>query len=246
MPTAILARGLILLASLVATSILAAASSETDSPAVQALRRADKLFSEQHWAEARSAYDAARASEKDWSAPTVRLAVEGAVACSVKLSLWDDALSRAREFVSRTKGSFEEAVGERFLGGLFLTLPHYGTKRGSSFLRGQWTQGVQVYCWRKDSREAIVHYERARALLIALPAKTANEEQRLESERLGLDFDLATALSSGGQYGNRYAYWGRPFWWWWGEGLEAEEDSDAVEEADYEEPRWGLGWGGWG
>ena len=164
----------------------------------------------------------------------------------MKLSQWDDALSRAQEFIAKTKGKFEEAVGERFLAGLYLTVPHRDTKRGTTFLRGQWTQGVQVYSYRKDAREAVKHYERARELLVALPATASNPKNQINAECIGLDFDLATALSSDGQYGYRYARWGRPFWWWWGEGLEAEVDSEAVEEADYEETRWGWGGGGWG
>jgi len=235
----------LLLLSLGAPAAVRSAEFDTNSPAAQALQRAGRLFSEQHWAEARTAYDAARGLEKDWASPPVRLAVEGAVACSLKLSEWDDALSRAQEFVGKTKGTFEEAVGERFLAGLYLTVPHYGTKRGTTFLRGQWTQGVQVYSYRKDAREAVKHYERARELLVGLPATTGELKKQVQAERIGVDFDLATALSGDGQYGYRYARWGRPFWWWWGEGLEAEEDSEAVEEADYEETRWGWG-GGWG
>src|SRR6266436_8219852 len=122
---------------------------DTNSPVAQALQKANKLFEAQQWAEARTAYDAARSLEKDWASPPVRLAVEGAVACSLKLSLWDDALSRAEDFVAKTKGKFEEAVGERFLAGLYLTVPHHGTKRGNTFLRGQSTQGVQD---RKSTR----------------------------------------------------------------------------------------------
>jgi alpha-2-macroglobulin len=212
----------------------------------RALQKANQLFKEQHWAEARAAYDGTRELEKDWTAPPVRWAVEGAVACSLKLSQWDDALTRAQDFVGKTQGKFEEAVGERFLGGLYLSVPHYGTKRGTTYLRGQWTQGVQVYSWRKDSWEAVRHYERARALLLQFPAKTDELKQKVAAERIGVDFDLATALCGGGESGNGYRFgrWGRPFWWWWGEGLEAEEDSQAAEEADYQEPRWG--WGGWG
>src|SRR5262249_40667884 len=103
-------------------------------------------------------------------------------------------------------------------------------------------QGVQVYSWRKDSRESLKHYERARELLLAFPAKTEELKKGVGAERIEVDFDLVTALSSGGQYGHRY--WEGPFWWWWGDVLEAEEDSDSVEEADYEEPRWARGaWG---
>jgi hypothetical protein len=159
---------------------------DTNSPVSQALQKAGKLFEQQHWAKARAAYDEARGMEKDWSAPPVRLAVEGAVACSLKLQTWDDALSRAAEFVTRAKGTFAEAVGERFLGGLYLSVPHYGTKRGTTFLRGQWAQGVQVYSWRKDSKDALKHYERARELVLALPAKAEEEKKLLNVERFGL------------------------------------------------------------
>src|SRR6266496_6393567 len=62
---------------------------DTNSPVAQALQKANKLFEAQQWAEARTTYDAARSLEKDWVSPPVRLAVEGAVACSLKLSQWD-------------------------------------------------------------------------------------------------------------------------------------------------------------
>jgi uncharacterized protein YfaS (alpha-2-macroglobulin family)/tetratricopeptide (TPR) repeat protein len=225
-----------------ASGSAAAPGIDTNSPVGQALQRAGKLFEQNNWAEARGAYDDARKLEKDWSTPTVRLAVESAVACSLKLSEWDDALTRAQEFVHQTKGTIAEAVGERFLGGLYLTVPHHGTKRGPIFLRGQWTQGVQVYSYRKDAKEAVQHYERARELLLKLPAKTSKEREQVAAERIGVDFDLATALSNDGAYGYRYGGWSRGFWWWWDSGLEAEEDSEAVEQADYEETRW---WGGW-
>lgn len=222
-------------------SLAAIDSSETNTPVAKALEKADKLFKEQNWAEARAAYDEARKLEPDWPNHTVRQAVEGAVACSVKLSQWDDALSRAQEFVTRTKGHLEEPIGERFLGGLYLTVPHYGTKRGTTFLRGQWTQGVQVYSYRKDNQEALKHYERARELLLHFPAKTSAEREAVNAERIGLDFDLATALSTGGS--SRRYYWAQNFWWWWGDTLDSEEDSQAVDEADYEETRWG--WNRW-
>ena len=116
------------------------ADNDTNTPVAQALRKAGKLFEEQNWAEARAAYDAARGLETNWSAAAARLAVKGSVACSLKLEQWDDALSRAREFVGKTKGTLSEAAGERFLAGLYLTVPHHGAKRGTTFLRGQWTQ----------------------------------------------------------------------------------------------------------
>ena len=104
---------------------------------------------------------------------------------------------------------------------------------------------MQVYSWRKDSKDALKHYERARALLLALPAKGEEEKKLINAERIGLDFDTAAALASESQNGYRYGRWGW-YGWWWDNWLEPEEDSEAVEEADYEETRWGMGRGGWG
>src|SRR3989440_10423717 len=154
------------LAAVVGIAVLACqisvAADDPNSPQARALAKADKLFNDQNWAEARLAYEQVSGSETNWSVPIVRSAVEGAVACSMKLQQWDDALDRAGKFIARTKGTFEEAVGERFLAGIYSAVPHYGTKRGTTLLRGQWAQGVQVYTWRKDRKEAIRHYERAR------------------------------------------------------------------------------------
>src|SRR5258706_3826684 len=168
----------------------AVAAEDTNSPEARALGKADKLFKEQNWAEARVAYEEVSVRETNWSAPVVRSAVEGAVACSMKLQQWDDALERAGKFIARTKGTFEEAVGERFLAGLYCAVPHHGTKRGTTLLRGQWTQGVQVYTWRKDRKDSIRHYERARELLIGLKtskngAKPASSPSPPLEERAG-------------------------------------------------------------
>jgi uncharacterized protein YfaS (alpha-2-macroglobulin family) len=208
---------------------------DTNTPIAQALRKAGRLFGEQNWAEARAAYDAARGLETNWSAAPARLAVQGAVACSLKLAQWDDALARAQEFVAKTKGTLEEAGGEGFLAGLYLEVPHNGTKNGMTFLRGQFGQGVQVYTYRKDARESVQHYERARELFMAFPARTDEEKKAVNAGRIAVDFDLAAALAGQGQYGSGYS-WG--WWWWWDGALEPEEESGAMEEADYEQPPW--------
>ena len=215
---------------------------------------ADKAFDEKNWADARDAYDKLRQSETDWGSATARRAVDGAVASLVKLELWDDAFARAKELVEHTKGTFEEARARRFLGGLYLTSPHFGTKQGGKFLRGKYGQGVYVTSWKKDKREGVTQYEQARDLLAGFLAKpetdpghaAPNRQVQVTQELIGLDFDLSTALSQqddSDYYGA--ARWGFCFWWWpaaW----EDEEDSEALEEADYEEPRYGRGWGGYG
>jgi len=228
---------------LVAGLARAAEESMPETPAEKTLRNAEKLFQEENWAEARAAYDQARDLQTEWRSPQVRLAVEGAVACSLKLKLWDDAISRAKEFILKTKGSFAEAVGERFLAGLYMTIPHHGTKRGTVYLRGEHTQGVYVSSWRKDRREAIRHYERARELLVGLAEMAgqadtpdaAKQRTLIEAERIGVNFDLVTSLAQ--RDAHRYGRYG---WcrWWWDSAFEPEEDSEAVDEADYEEPRY--------
>src|SRR5205823_4294132 len=142
-------------------------------------------------------------------------------------------------------------VGQRFLAGLYLTFPHQGLKQGGKFLRGQSGQGVFVYSWKKDRKDAVLHYERARDLLQWLMAHSEDDRGRdlpdratlLNAELIGVNFDLAAALAQ--QDSNRWGYgpWKLCGWWWpsWGE---AEEDSEALEEADYEEPRYYRGWYG--
>src|SRR5881398_3194210 len=109
---------------LLTTGAICAAYTYLAAQPAASLKTADKLFKEQHWSEARAAYDRMRGGEKDWHAATVRQAVEGAVSCSIKLQQWDDATTRMEEFIAQTKGSFEEALGQRFLAGLYLTMPH--------------------------------------------------------------------------------------------------------------------------
>ncbi|MBP7936179.1 MAG: hypothetical protein KA354_16175 [Phycisphaerae bacterium] len=212
------------------------------SSAVKALKKADGLVKDKNWAEARVAYDKVRVGAKDWSSPDVRSAVEGAVACSLQLQQWDDALERAQEYIARTPGTLAEAIGERFLAGLYIRVPHHGTKQGGRLLRGQYTQGVRVSTWNKDRRAAIAHYERARELLIKLAqapaARPADVDgpKATKSERIGVAFDLAGVLARRNEYQYGSSGW---CYWWWDSGLADEEDSEAVEEADYEEPRWG-------
>src|ERR1700722_12399503 len=57
------------------------------TPVAKALEQAQKQFKAQNWAEARDSFDHARDLAGDWHSPEARLAVEGAVACSMKLNL---------------------------------------------------------------------------------------------------------------------------------------------------------------
>ncbi len=231
-------------ALLAAAAGLAALRPADGSTGESAYERAGRLFKENNWAEARAQFDAARAEEADALSPRAVECVQRAAECSLQLAQWDDALRRATEFIAGSAGTLQEVRGERFLAGLYARLPHYGTKRGSTFLRGQWTQGVQVYCFRKDRAEAVRHSERARDLILALESSfgsaanpdTPGRRDEVRQERMSLNLDLASTISASSPYG-----WGGQLgmgWWW---GRDDEEDSQALEDADYEEPRW-RGW----
>ena len=57
----------------------------SSTPVAQALEAAQQQFKDQNWAQARDSYDHARDLAGDWHSPEARLAVEGAVGCSIKL-----------------------------------------------------------------------------------------------------------------------------------------------------------------
>lgn len=238
--------GLVVAAAIVLPGVAGLAGGEAgeSSPAAKALKRADSLAKNKNWAEARAAYDKVRDAAKDWSSLEVRSAVEGAVACSLQLQQWDEALKRAEEYVTRTPGTLAEAIGERFLAGLYIRVPHHGTKQGGQLLRGQYTQGVHVSTWRQDRKAAIAHYERARELLSKLAQAPAAQSlgaggsALIKSERIGVAFDLASVLAQRNEYRSAPTGW---CYWWWDSGVADEEESEAVEEADYDEPRWRWG-----
>lgn len=235
---ALAALGLVLL-------LLPAAGAAPPPPTFEA---ADKLLKDEHWAEAQQAYDRLREAEKDWHSPAQQRAVSGGLTCALKLKQWDDALARATLYAERTKGSLEEALARRRLGRLHLELPHHGTLQGGKLRRGEYGQGVRVSTWKKDRRAAVREFEAAREILRRLKddptsdraASEPNRAARLTAERIGLNFDLATALARPDQE-NWDGYWPWRYcgWWWDSWRADEEEDSAAVEEADYEEPR---GW----
>jgi uncharacterized protein YfaS (alpha-2-macroglobulin family) len=207
-------------------------------------KKADGLFAKQNWMEARAEYDALfQANPGDALA---RHSLERAVQCSLNLQLWDDAISRAEDYIAKNERGYYEAIGERFLGALYLRIPHHGTKRAGKFHRGQGGQGVHVQSGRQDRRKSISHYERARELLdkLAQAPKELTREQKggLVPLRIAVDFDLASVILNrrmiGYGYYGWYGWWGWDWWWWgWGWYDDEDEESSALEDADYEEPR---------
>lgn len=84
-----------------------------------------------------------------------------AVACSAKLTRWDDAAGRLEAYISHNPDSLIEVVGQRLLAGLYLSVPHYGSVRDGRFLRGDSGQGERRDTEESDGREAIGRLERA-------------------------------------------------------------------------------------
>lgn len=175
----------------------------------------------QNWLEAKRGFDAEIARLTDWRTPAARRAVQGSIGCAVKLERWDEALALARQFVERTPGSFEEAVGLRLLASLHRQVP------GSRETRARDERGQLVtpsVMTRMDRAQAVRCYERAREVLERLAVAAPDGGSGLRAERIGLAFDLAGLL---GEVASDAA--GRCAWWW---APKATSAADSTEESD--------------
>jgi len=167
---------------------------------------ADKLFEQKHYKEAAEAYHAVvEAQAGDWHRAAERVAM-----CRLRLELYDDAITAAEDYVARTAGTRQEARAERLTGHLYMLLPHWGTRAGGQFYRGERKQGVFLQSWQYDKKHAAAHMERARELY----AKLDNgADPAWHDERIECIFDLVNLLSRFSIYDDQPQYWYR----WWGE-----------------------------
>ncbi|MBM4032952.1 MAG: hypothetical protein FJ291_14355 [Planctomycetes bacterium] len=213
------AKGLVL-CGLTAAGVIAVAlavlvqAAEPDPAAL--LKQADDQFEKKNYKDAADAYEgllkAAPRHEK-W-----RHASERIILCKLRLQLFDEALDAAEAHVKRCAASPYEARAERLAGNLYMLIPHWGTRAGGKFHRGQWKQGIQVRSFQHDKKLAVAHMERARELyakydadapaLAALPEK---ERAAWHNERVECLFDLASLCSRFGIYENQYFFW-YSFW----------------------------------
>ena len=196
------------------------------------MKRADALFEQKNYREAADRYQAlVEAKAEGW-----RRAAEQLIACNLELRLYDDALKAAEDYIVRTAGTPYEARTERLTGNLYMLLPHYGTRAGGKFYRGEYRQGVYLQSWRYDRRQALAHMERARELYAkhdgdraALDALPEDERANWHNERMEAVFDLANVVSRFTIYDDQPFFWYR----WW-----AERDESLAEtagERDFEE-----------
>ncbi|MBI4867408.1 MAG: hypothetical protein HY816_10705 [Candidatus Wallbacteria bacterium] len=207
------------------------------------LAAADKLWEEQNFKEAQQGYskflESVHPAEQLWHASS-RLALS-----HLRMQEYDEAVKAAEETVKRFAGQLREARACRFLGTLYLTMPHWGTEKGGKFHRGRWDQGIQKDATKSDRKKAIGHLERARDLCIGfqadsakLEALSAPDKAGLSAERIGIQFDLVGALTRFGTSDQDY----------WPGGGEEENPDDQTTGEEAEEMPMGRGRGrhGWG
>lgn len=193
---------------------LAALSAATRKP--PSLDEADGLFELKQYREAGDAYRAlVEAQDKQW-----RRAAERLVMCKLRLSLYDDAIEVAEDYVARTADTPYEARAERLTGHLYMLLPHWGTRAGGEFYRGERRQGIYLQSWQYDKKRGVAHMERARELYAGYDADRAaladlpqEERDNWHNERIECIFDLASLVSRFTIYEDQPHFWYR----WWGE-----------------------------
>jgi len=199
---------------LIAVACMAALNAAPDAPVSP--EQADKQFELKNYKEAAEAYERlVEAQEGKW-----RHAAERLMMCRLRLSLYDDAVAAAEDYIQRTAGTPYEARAERLTAHLYMLLPHWGTRAGGVFYRGQHKQGVHLQSWQYDKKHAVAHMERARELYAYYDARPALLSELPDEERAGWHveriealFDLASLVAKFSIYDDEPHFWHR----WWGE-----------------------------
>ena len=115
---------------------------------------ADKAFELKNYRDAAAIY--AALLEAGATDEALHHANQRLIVCHLRLQVFDDAIGAAEGYIDRTKGTPHEARAERLLGNLYLTIPHWGTRSGGKFRRGQWGQGIRLrLIGRRDHRTCL-------------------------------------------------------------------------------------------
>jgi len=186
-------------------------------PEKPTVAKADKLWELKHYKEAADAY----AGVVKARAPKWHYAAERRIMSLLRLNLFDDALKAAETNIADCHGTYFEARAERLTANLYMSLPHWGTRHGGEFYRGEHRQGTRLETWRYDKNQAVQHMERARELYAAfedpdrLSALLLNPKDSAgwRAERIECIFDLSSLIAKFSIYS------GDPFYWhaWWGQ-----------------------------
>jgi uncharacterized protein YfaS (alpha-2-macroglobulin family) len=159
------------------------------------LPEAERLFKEERWAEARTAYAAINMPASAWHTPLARRVVQRLVTCSLRLNDWEDAWQRVDRFRRQAQaGPFE---------------------------RDRWHQWNRKDQEARDGWRAIQHFDLTRALLRRLAAHlqarprlaTPERLRRVTSARIEVDFALVDHLLGGG-FDTHYSRRPDNDWWW--------------------------------
>ncbi len=177
--------------------------------------RAQQLMSEQRWAGARVAFDAAVEAFADCYDPNASKAMEGTLTCCLNLDDWDGARLRIRKFCDRDKAkSTDHDIWRRW-------------NRHSDETRA--------------ARRSVEHFEFVRSLILRLSDYLAAHPDRdikqrreeLTSDRIDLNFMLVKIIA--GSTFDLDSQGSRDMDWWW----EDKDESPGTGEAD--DYWWGYG-----
>lgn len=202
------------------------ARSEAANKRLEALRKKQKKLSaeafwesaeaankQQHWKEAREAYQGL-AIHHPRSEKAVVAAQRSALA-SFRLGEYGEGLLFLEDALELFRGTPDEARLLRVLGNIHLAIPHWGVKKGGELLRGRWDQGIYQDTHKMDRKLAIRFLEKARAFYETKP--------ELLSERLDTQLELVGALARFTPLDSAWSSW---YYAW----SEAEEDDRVDEE----------------
>jgi len=209
----------LLLAAMAAFFVFAAIEAR---PSIESdlFEKAESLFEEKNYKEAAELYKKVVGEQvhPEWLHPRWRDANDRLLTCQLRLQLFDDAVATAESYITLCAGTPWEASAARAAGNLFVVLPHWGTRAGGVFHRGEWKQGIHVQSHRFDKRHALAHLERARELYARLDGDEAaldslprKERDTFHNERIECLFDLAAACSRFGIYEVESVFW-HSFW----------------------------------
>ena len=203
----------------------------------QALSQANEQFDKKNYRDAANAYAAylkGLPAGSPWDLDRHH-AHQQLMSCQMRLSLFEEALKAAEAYVADAAGTHHEARACHLAGNLYLTVPHWGTRTGGVFHRGQWKQGIQVRSHRHDKAKSLALLEKARAVYAQYDVVGADREPRAPTEvqnwrswRISLNFDLAAACARFGAFENEWTYW-------WNTGERDDEAAASVSEEDFDE-----------
>jgi hypothetical protein len=174
--------------------------------------KGDDQFEKKNYKEAAETYQRIISSpsrDENW-----RHANNQIIICNLRLSLFDNALGAAENYAKMCAGTPYEARAEGLCGNLFMNVPHWGTRSGGKFLRGQHMQGIRLRSETSDKKKALEHMERARELYLkyetdknSLSILPKEEQESWRKERIECIFDLANIYARFGIYENDGRFW---------------------------------------